>query len=323
MSTAALPVNNFCASWLTMNSHNLTGGMRQPFVEHLCTAELTGGLHYELTCLSVISIILSIAAILGNTLILVALHRESSLHPPSKLLFRCLAITDLCAGLLTQPLTVAFWMSIVNERWEVCRYTLSSIIAGYVLISVSLWTLTAISVDRLLALLLGLRYRQTVTLKRMRVMIIAFWVTGAVGTGLFFWDYRITFLGGNISITLCIITSIASYTKIFLTLRHHKTRVRNHTQRQPNQATPFNVTRYRKAVYSALWLQLALALCYLPYGISVAFSTNRDMSASAFLARQCTVTLVFLNSSLNPILYCWKIGEVRQAVKDIIRQVFC
>ena len=28
-------------------------------------------------------------------------------------------------------------------------------------------------------------------------------------------------------------------------------------------------------------------------------------------------------SSLNPILYCWKIEEVRQAVKDIIKQVLC
>ena len=302
---------------------NVTGGKRQPFAELLCTAELTGGLHYELTCLSVINIIMSIATILGNTLILVALHKETSLHPPSKLLFRCLAITDLCAGLLTQPLTVAFWMSIVNERWEVCRYTLSSIIAGYVLLSVSLWTLTAISVDRLLALLLGLRYRQVVTVKRMRVIIVGFWVTGAVGTGLFFWDHRITFWGGNISITLCITISIAAYTKIFLILRNHKTQVRNHTQREPNQATAVNLTRYRKAVYSALWLQLVLALCYLPYGITVAVSTNREMSPSSFLARQCTVILVFLNSSLNPILYCWKIGEVRQAVKDIVRQVFC
>ena len=36
---------------------------------------------------------------------------------------------------------------------------------------------------------------------------------------------------------------------------------------------------------------------------------------SFFLDRESTVTLVYFNSSLNPILYCWKIREVKQAVK--------
>ena len=39
---------------------------------------------------SAFNILLSITATLGNSLILVALHKESSLHPPSKLLYRCL-----------------------------------------------------------------------------------------------------------------------------------------------------------------------------------------------------------------------------------------
>ena len=297
--------------------------MEQTFVQILCTARLTGGLHYQLTCLSVINVFLSIAAILGNTLILVALQRESSLHPPSKLLFRCLATTDLCSGLIAEPMTVVFWMAVINEHWKICKYTIISVIACYMLISVSLWTLTAISVDRLLALVLGLRYRHVVTLRRTWVIVSIFWVGNTIGTTLFFWDYRITFWGSYISITLCLIVSIASYTKIFLTLRRQKNQVRSHGQQEPNHALRFDVTRYRKAVYSALWLQLTLAFCFLPYGIVAAFSTNSELSPTIFLARQCTVTLVFLNSSLNPILYCWKMRGIRQAVKDIISQVYC
>ena len=304
-----------------MATANYTGEVKLTFVQLLCTERLTGGLRYQLTCLSVINIFLSITAVVGNVLILVALQRESSLHPPSKLLFRCLAATDLCAGLFAEPLTVAFWMAAVNERWKMCWYTVCSIVVGYVLLSVSLFTLTAISVDRLLALLLGLRYRQVVTLKRTRVVLVVFWIGIITGTSLFFWDHRITFLGCYVSITLCLITSTASYTKIFLTLRRFKSQVRNNTYRKPDQTIPFNVARYRKAVYTALWLQFALVVCYLPYGIMVAFSTNSELSPTVFFARQCTVTLVFLNSTLNPILYCWKIREVRQAVKDIIRKL--
>lgn len=181
-------------------------------------------------------------------------------------------------------MTVVFWMAVINEHWKICEYTLTSVITCYILISVSLWTLTAISVDRLLALLLGLRYRQVVTLKRTLLIVIIFRLGNTIGTTLFFLDYRITFWGGYASITLCLTTSIASYIEIFLTLRRQTTQVHSHGQQEPNQALSFDVTRYRKAVYSALWLQLKLALCFLPHG---------ELSPTIFLARQCTVTLVF------------------------------
>ena len=132
-----------------------------------CSTEFARGIHYQLFYLVVLNIILSVTAFLENKLILVAFHKESSLHPPTKLLFRCLATTDLCVGLISQRLTVIHWTSLVNERWNLCRHTfVSSLITGYVFSLVSLLTLSAISVDGLLALLLGLRYRQVVTLKK-------------------------------------------------------------------------------------------------------------------------------------------------------------
>ena len=129
-----------------------------------CKAEFTGKAHSELIFLSVLNTFLSITAFLENTLILVALHKDTSLHPPSKLLFRNLAITDLFVGITAEPLYVGYLMSVVRERWDVCFYVLvSGLSASYILCSVSFLTMTAISVDRLLALSLGLRYRQVVT----------------------------------------------------------------------------------------------------------------------------------------------------------------
>ena len=139
----------------------------QTVAELWCSVELTEEVHGELIFLSVVNTCLSITAILGNTLILVALHKDTSIHPPSKLLYRNLAITDLCVGILVEPLQVAYWISVVNKRWDICYYAdLTEYFAGVSLCSVSLITVTTISVDRLLALLLGLRYRQVVTLKR-------------------------------------------------------------------------------------------------------------------------------------------------------------
>ena len=125
-----------------------------------------------------------------------------------------------------------------------------------------------------------------------------------------------------ITIALCLIISIFSYTKIFLTLRHHQNQVQGHVQ-QPNQTNQLNIARYKKAVSTAMWLQLTLVACYLPHGIVDVFMIHGGLSASLYYARIYTATLVYLNSSLNPILYCWKLAEVRQAVKGTIRQVLC
>ena len=126
----------------------------------VCSEKFTHGIHKELIYLSVINIGLSVSAIVGNTLILIALHKESSLHAASKLLFRTLAATDLCIGLIAQPLFVSCWISMMKEQWSFCRVlNVTGLLISHTLGSVSLMTITAISVDRLLALLMGLRYR--------------------------------------------------------------------------------------------------------------------------------------------------------------------
>ena len=264
----------------------------------------------------------SVTAFLGNSLILVSLHKESSLHPPSKLLYRCLATTDLLVGLVAQPLyaTLSFSYSWTLEDRRIFYYTNDAvIITSHMLCGVSLLTMTAISVDRLLALLLGLRYRQIVTLKRTYIVLAKFWVLSLVASLSTIFKTNITFSYGRILIPICLVISITSYTKIFSALRHHQAHVQDHSQQQPSQPSALNVARYRKAVYSALWVQLALVVCYAPYGI-VEIMLSKTYS---WHFREITIVLVYFNSTLNPFLYCWKISEVRRAVKQTIRQALC
>ncbi|XP_022809628.1 melanocortin receptor 5-like [Stylophora pistillata] len=307
----------------------MDGTQTKAFKDLECSPSLMGGLRQESESFAVVNTLLTITACLSNIVILVALHKESSLHPPSKLLYRCLATTDLLIGLVAQPLYVTYWISVVHEQrnWGVCRYI------GYAnhtttlgLCTVSLLTMTAISVDRLLALLLGLRYRQIVTLKRTYIIVAAIWAYSLAGAFLIIiTDYRIVYLYIGTSIPLCLIISLASYTKIFCTLRYHHTQVHDPVQHPPSQLKALNMARYRKAVHSALWVQLALIVCYAPSSI-VLFLTivhSGIFSSHLFVILQITNVLVYFNSTLNPFLYCWKISEVRQAVKQTIRQALC
>jgi len=269
----------------------------------LCSSDLTAGLHSHLTFLSVLNSFLSVTAFLENALALIALHKVSSLHPPSKLLLRSLATTDLCVGLFSGPVYVASQISVVNKNWNNCRIGLSAaIITGSMLCIVSLMTMTAISVDRLLALLLGLRYRQVVTLKRTYLTVTAFWLVSTASSAMYFWNLLFIVWYWIIAVSLCLVALIFSYTKIFFTLRHHQNQVQDHVQ-QPNQTNQLNIARYRKSLSIAIWLQLTLVVCYLPQGVAATFLSG-GVSASAYRAWYYTTTLVLLNSSLNPILYC-------------------
>ena len=307
-----------------MASTNFTeDGKHNDLAKLVCSAEYTRTVHNPLIFLSVLNSFMSVTAFLGNTLILVALQKESSLHAPSKLLLRTLATTDLCVGLIAEPITVSLWMSMAKERWNSCHYlNVASSITAFVLCTVTLYILTAISVDRVLALMLGLRYRQVVTLKRTCVTVTGFCALAILGTATHFWNDLITLRYSYVNVLLCLVVSVFSYGKILFALRHYQIQTQNRVhQEQPSQIAPLNIARYRKTVSSALWVQLTLVVCYLPHGVVQALLTQRGFSNSVLLARGFTATLVFLNSSLNPILYCWKIKEVRQAVKDTLKQL--
>ena len=273
-----------------------------------------------------LNIFLSISATLGNALILVALRNVSSIHPPTKQLFRCLAVTDLCVGLICQPLDVYLTIGNYNKRELVYVY----IFFYFVLFTVSPLTSAAISVDRLLALLLGLRYRHVVTLCRVRVVIACVWFIAVSNASLYsvasilfhtsWWTFRAL-------VIFSIIVSTFSYTKIFFTLRHQQAQVRDHVQ--PEQSSRvrsvLNIARYKKTVYSVAWIQFAMLACYGPYIVMsfLLYFRNVGYSKEITVAVRVSVCLFFLNSSLNPVLYCWRIKDVRQEVKNTIRKCLC
>ena len=68
--------------------------------------------------LSALNIFLSITASLGNALIFVSLHKETSLHPPTKLLFRCLVVTDLSVEISGQPLGAVLRLFYTGSYWQ-------------------------------------------------------------------------------------------------------------------------------------------------------------------------------------------------------------
>ena len=263
-----------------------------------------------------------------------ASHKVTSIYPPTKLLFRCLAVTDLLVGLISQPL----YVTILFPRFTTWNENVAIVLADgfffFLLPAVSLLTSAAISVDRLLALLLGLRYRHTVTLRRVWVVIVCIWLISALPATCDIFSeypklYDISFWLFSALITFSLLVSVFSYAKIFKTLRYRQVQVHGNSQQgqRPNGGgNQLNIARYKKTVYSIAWVQLALLICYFPYNLIGFLKLFRKLPFSNEIYKQLPwesfETLLYLNSSLNPALYCWRIRDVRQEVKNIIRKVF-
>ncbi|CAH3035960.1 unnamed protein product [Pocillopora meandrina] len=275
--------------------------------------------------ISTINLPLSIFAIIGNLLIIITLRKVSCLHPPSKLLLSCLACTDLGVGLISQPLYSVFFMA--PEHSRVCFFSsLLFLITGSIFCGVSSSTMTAISVDRLLALSLGLRYKQVVTMRRVKALVGTHWVLYTIIMLVAFQNYSI--FQGIVSaiVLLGIMISSFCYTKIYRTLRLSQAQVQSqgHQGQQNEEATPLNKARYKKKVSTALWVQMALLVCYLPLALVSGFASITDHDPPLFnFVSSLSISLTFSNSTINPILYCWRMREMKRAVKHTIRQFCC
>ena len=125
---------------------------------------------------------------------------------------------------------------------------------------------------------------------------------------------------------MCVIISTCCYSKIYFILRQQQYQVQDHVhQGQLNGGgTGINLARYKRTVSSALWVQMMLLVCYLPMGLTAALVVITGLlTPSLYLAVYISFSFVLLNSSLNLVLYCWKMKEVRQAVKETIRGLWC
>ena len=130
------------------------------------------------TC--VVNAFFSLTALLGNSAILLTVWKTCSLHSSSNILLTSLAVSDLAVGLIIQPLFIA----VIQSGTHVIGLVFS--ILMYFFGCASFFTITSISIDRLLVLQLHLRYQAVVTTFRVTGVVIFIWIFSGVSTLLLF-----------------------------------------------------------------------------------------------------------------------------------------
>lgn len=191
-------------------------------------------------------------AVLGNSSILLTIWKTSSLHSVSNILLSSLAVSDLSIGLVVQPIFVAHL-----ENLATTDGLLYFNILGSVSCTVSFYSVTAIAVDRLLAVQLHLRYEAEVTPFRATVVVIIIWIYAALFS--VFWLLNFYLVFKMISI---VIIFFAVHLKIYLIVLRHQRQIQRQLQLQQQDANNENILRVKRFVRSAV--NILYAFCSLP-----------------------------------------------------------
>ena len=255
------------------------------------------------------------AAIMLNILTIHAIKRPSLLPKPLKTLLLGLAASDLGVGLLAQPLYIALMVNPANST------TIAFNIIAPLFINASFFLVVAISVDRFLAIHLHLRYQELVTHKRAVVMMISIWVLSVFLSLVHLFNSTELYNVFIASISgFCYIVTGIVYCRIYFSVRHHANQIQVLQMQVAQNSQIESAARKRKSAISMFYVYLVFLVCYLPqYCVGVAHFISPPRTALR-VTGLFSKSLMFLNSSLNPVIYCWKMRHIRHAMIDTLKK---
>ena len=274
-----------------------------------------------LITLMVFNTFTSITATIGNVLVLVTIWRSPHLHSPTNTLLFGLALSDLCIGVISEPLNVGFLAVLFKNSGKItsCTLTNTRTLISIFLTTVTLLTVTAMSVDRYLAIYLHLRYEQVVTEERARKVILCVWLISSVPLVIMAFDAMTNYLlQTTITMAVCLVIISFVWITICQVVRHHQAQI----QDQMAVATQsFNMARFRNSAINTMLVLFIVLSCYTPFLVSkICLTVNLYPSNVVFL--ETTYIFVLLNSSLNPLVYFWRQRDLRSQAKQLVVR-FC
>ena len=280
---------------------------------------------FRSTCIAncVFNIFLSYTAFMFNIVTIYVIHKTSTMPNTLKTLLLSLACSDVAVGLFSQPLYTFFLINWLRLHNPGCNTQQVRTISSTLFSGASFLGVVAVSVDRFLAVHLHLRYQELVTHRRVVIVVIGIWVYSVFVSLVILWGLLSTRdLIRSISAAFGFIITLVVYIRIYQTVRRHKNHIQSMQIRDEAQSEEIkNLTALIKYTVGIFHVYLVFLVCYLPLFICMAVI---QFYGSSFVLKKLflfLLTLVFLNSSLNPVIYCWKMKHIRHAIIDILQRM--
>ena len=274
----------------------------------------------------VLNFVFSLVATLGNLLAIRALMKTSTIPATVKKLFLSLAFSDLAVGLCSQLTTAiisAVMLKMASSEDDFAFFCPTVLIVVlyfmHLLAVASFLNVIVIAFDRLLAVSLHLRYQELVTPRRVTIVLVSLWLTSCVSAFLYIFLPKGIAVAAAISVIGYVLTTLA-YVRIYKVVKYHQNQIYGQNQLQNAQIR--EALRQRKSAYNSLFVSVVFLTCNLPFLASIILYWTNTSEISFLVANFASIFLIYLNSSLNPFVYCWRYPEIRQSVKSTVKQIF-
>ena len=289
--------------------------------------------HYRtfMFTLCVLNLVFSLVATVGNLLVVHALWKASSIPANLKKMFLSLVFSDLAVGLFVHfiyGIIMAVMLKMAangNYNFDfLCPTVLTiCVFSMFLLACASFLNITVIAVDRLLAVSLHLRYQELVTSRRVDMALVSLWLTSGIAASMLITLPKQSYVVTAVVICFGFLLSTVANIRIYKVVKYHQNRIQSQLQQANHQEMELH--REKKSAFNALFVYVVFIICYLPYFVVVILSavTNSSQIRSFLVVpKEATLSLILLNSSLNPLVYCWRYREIRQLVNSTVKKIF-
>ena len=265
--------------------------------------------------------ITALTATLGNVLVIAAVWQTPNLRNPSNIILFYLAITDLLTGLITEPtfvLHIILQMKQRNHAYCIVAEFMAAV--GFMLSGTSFSVLTTVGIDKYLAVRYHLRYKELVTNTRIfRAMTIILFLNASILT-VFYFNYRVYTFLILLLVFINLLAWFVCYSFVFRHVKKHKREIFKlaiEMGRKQEYNTPIqHLKKLEHSTHTSIFIVGLYFFCYIPFlVVSIVKSRLGYHSSHLELARRVASTLVLLNATLNPALYCLRLKSMRVAVK--------
>jgi len=273
-----------------------------------------------------------------NSLVLLTIWTTFSLHKPSYYLIATIALSDFLAGFFGEIMLASSHIFLSqtdrhrSRQWQDFNCTLILVCKsyGYILCGSSISTFVAMSVDRLLAITMKTSYNNNSTVfKVISFCPVASWAVITVITCYTAVDVTLSklrdgmFFGAMLTaMALCSI--IAIYSVAYLKLKATLSYQANAPHSSPNTSS-FNLEKYRKTLNTFVLVCALFSACYAPFTIASIMYIN-ELEGSYYgvevvvMFLDISDYLVYFSATMNPVVYIWRMKDLRNAMKQVVRQ---
>ena len=281
---------------------------------------------YEVNLFVLIAVaVLSPVAVVANGFVLAAVWRNLSLRTTSYILLAGLAFTDFGTGLISQPFWIAKEVTYLKNSqfnsthqtklltsYLITRAISDRCIAYFCQTTVSLITL--MSIERWL-----LMSRRSLLTVRRASCIVAVLLLLILPSAIFYHELVIFSL-----VTFSVIVTSVAYFKVFRIIRRHQQQIKVSMSFQNAAQPAINFVKYKKSVYTILYILCVFYIGYVPLIITISLTyfvlENFYLIVSLF---DISILLMFLSSSINPLIVLWRMKDIRDEVTKLLKQIFC